>query len=44
MVAAVLVDYFSTDVCIKRSTSQVHSGLNQDDFEYTVSRIQNNGR
>ena len=44
MVAAVLDDYFSTDVCIKRSTSQVHSGLNQDDFEYTVSRIQNNGR
>ena len=29
MVAAVLVDYFSTDVCIKRSTSQVHSGLNK---------------
>ena len=26
------------------STSQVLSGLNQDDFEYTVSRIQNNRR
>ena len=44
MVAAVLVNYFSTDICIKRSTGLVLSGLNQDDFEHIVSRIQNNGR
>ena len=44
MVAAVLVDYFPTDICIWRSTGQVFSGLNQDDFEHTISRIQNNGK
>ena len=37
MVKVVLVDSFSTDNWIQRSTSQVLSGLNQDDFEHTVS-------
>ena len=38
MVKVVLVDSFSTDNWIQRSTSQVLSVLNQDDFEHTVSR------